>query len=267
MHVKEHPGAPDGFFAAEADGLRWLAEPRAVPVVEVIDVGPDALAIEELTETRADAAAARRFGAQLARLHDAGAPAFGFSPSPTAWFGPLTSPFSVPVTEHREFSAFWAHDRLEPVARRCARTLGGAGSAVVTKAIDVIASGAFDGVAGQGREQPSRVHGDLWQGNVLWTAQGATLIDPSAHGGHRLEDLAMLTLFGTPHLDQILSGYEQAHPMPATWREDLPAHLFFGLLAHVQLFGTGYAAQAVDTAHRIIDRARALAAQHRKEHA
>jgi fructosamine-3-kinase len=28
------------------------------------------------------------------------------------------------------------------------------------------------------------------------------LIDPAAHGGHRESDLAMLALFGLPHLDR-----------------------------------------------------------------
>ena len=46
--------------------------------------------------------------------------------------------------------------------------------------------------------------------------------------------------------------------MPAGWREDLPAHLFFGLLAHVALFGGGYAEQAVTAARRITARAQQL---------
>ena len=32
----------------------------------------------------------------------------------------------------------------------------------------------------------------------MWTAEGAVLIDPAAHGGHRETDLAMLALFGCP---------------------------------------------------------------------
>ena len=43
---------------------------------------------------------------------------------------------------------------------------------------------------------PARLHGDLWAGNLLWTADGGVLIDPAAHGGHRETDLAMLALFG-----------------------------------------------------------------------
>ena len=45
-------------------------------------------------------------------------------------------------------------------------------------------------------EPPSRIHGDLWSGNVLWSGGRGWLIDPAAHGGHRETDLAMLDLFG-----------------------------------------------------------------------
>ena len=44
-------------------------------------------------------------------------------------------------------------------------------------------------------DKPARIHGDLWSGNVMWTADSgqseAVLIDPAAHGGHREEDLAI----------------------------------------------------------------------------
>ena len=42
---------------------------------------------------------------------------------------------------------------------------------------------------------------------------GGVLIDPAAHGGHRETDLAMLALFGAPHLEEILAGYQEAHPL------------------------------------------------------
>lgn len=258
-HRKSRPGAPPGFFTAEAAGLAWLAEPAAVPVVRVLAADDHGLDLEHLDAVPADAAAARRFGAQLARLHDAGAPAFGWAPAPRAWFGPLEAPFPVPTAPRADFCVFWAEDRLRPLLQRTAPLLGDEGARVVEAAIAVIAGGAFDGIAGQGREAPARVHGDLWSGNLLWTATGGTLIDPAAHGGHRLEDLALLTLFGAPHQEEILGGYAEEHPMPDTWREDLPAHLFFALLAHVDLFGTGYAADALRTAQRIRRRAEEIA--------
>jgi fructosamine-3-kinase len=256
--VKNSPNAPTGYFAAEAAGLRWLAEPGAVPVVPVLEDGRDSLRLERLESVPPSTEAARTFGAQLARLHDAGAPGFGWTPADGAWFGPLEGHFAVATAAHDDFPGYWADDRLRPLADKVTRALGVDGHDAVDEAIDLIADGAFDGIGGEGTEEPSRVHGDLWSGNLLWTADGVTLIDPAAHGGHRLEDLAMLSLFGAPHLEAVFEGYEAEHPMPEDWEQDLPAHLFFGLLAHVHLFGEAYVDQAISTARAIIDRAEQL---------
>ncbi len=59
-------------------------------------------------------------------------------------------------------------------------------------------------------EPPARLHGDLWNGNVLWgTEQRVWVIDPAAHGGHRETDLAMLALFGLPHLPRVMDAYAE----------------------------------------------------------
>ena len=47
--VKARAGAPPGFFACEAAGLRWLTVPGGPRVVEVVDVGPGSLTLERLT--------------------------------------------------------------------------------------------------------------------------------------------------------------------------------------------------------------------------
>jgi fructosamine-3-kinase len=59
------------------------------------------------------------------------------------------------------------------------------------------AAGDFDNADG-----PVRLHGDLWTGNVMWTSDGAVLVDPAAHGGQRETDLAMLALFGGGYVRQ-----------------------------------------------------------------
>ncbi|AXK46473.1 fructosamine kinase [Brachybacterium saurashtrense] len=256
--VKTASNAPKGYLAAEAAGLRWLAEPGAAAVVEVLEEGKEELRLARLESTTPTPEAARAFGAALARLHDAGAPGFGWSPADPAFFGPAEDPFPVSTAVEAEFATYWAEERLRPLADKVTRTLGAEGHDTVDEAIDLIADGAFDGVSGQGAEEPARVHGDLWSGNLVWTAEGATLIDPAAHGGHRLEDLAMLSLFDAPHLEEIFEGYTEEHPLPGDWEQDLPAHLLFGLLAHVHLFGEAYVDQTIGTAEAIIARAEEL---------
>ena len=256
--LKLRKSAPDGFFAAEAAGLRWLAEPGVVPVVDVIEHGADFLQLRRLEEVGPSAEAAAAFGRDLARLHDAGAPGFGWSPAPQSFFGPLDNPFEVPAESVGDFTDYWAEQRLRPLVTAVAGDLTGEDRATVASAIDAIASGVFAGICGEDEEAPARVHGDLWAGNLMWTPDGVTLIDPAAHGCHRLEDLALLGLFGASYLDEIYSGYEQEHPMLDGWRNDLPVHSFFALLAHIRLFGRGFLGQTVRAARSIIARAEQL---------
>ena len=68
---------PEGFFASEAAGLRWLGEAGAVAVPEVIVALPDLLALDWVEPGEPTPEAAERFGRELADLHRAGAPAFG----------------------------------------------------------------------------------------------------------------------------------------------------------------------------------------------
>lgn len=258
--IKQRTGAPPGFFAAEASGLAWLAEPDVVPVVNVIDHDEQALRLERIDETTPNARSAAEFGRRLARLHDSGAPAFGWAPAEPAWFGPLDSPFEVGVASCDSFTDFWVELRLTSLASAITDRVSAEDDATITSAIESIATGAFDGISGQDTEPPARVHGDLWAGNLMWTPEGCTLIDPAAHGGHRLEDLALLALFGSPFLDEIYTGYAAEHPLPEGWQSDLPAHSFFALLAHVKLFGAGFRGQTLTAARAITARAAELGA-------
>ena len=108
--------------------------------------------------------------------------------------------------------------------------------AVIERLADRVAAGAFDT-----GEPPARLHGDLWSGNVLWTAQEAVLIDPAAHGGHRETDLAMLALFGAPHLERVLAAYDEAAPLADGWHDRVLLHQVHPLLLHAVLFGGSYA--------------------------
>jgi fructosamine-3-kinase len=83
---------------------------------------------------------------------------------------------------------------------------------------------------------------------VLWSGDRGWLIDPAAHGGHRETDLAMLDLFGAPHLDRILAGYNDTAPLAAGWRDRIPLHQLHPLLVHACLFGSSYREGVVSAA-------------------
>ena len=86
------------------------------------------------------------------------------------------------------------------------------------------------------------VHGDLWNGNVLMSNEGAVLIDPSAWIGERAVDLAMMRLFGG-FPEQFWHAYETHYPIPKSIEAALPFYQIYYLLVHVHLFGAHYLEQ------------------------
>jgi fructosamine-3-kinase len=229
--------------AAEAAGLGWLAVPGGPPVPEVLALDGPRLVTTYVPPGRPSAAAAADLGRRLATLHAAGAEAFGTGPpgAPVdAWIGhaPMRN---VPGDG---WASWYAEHRVAPYLRaaRDAGDLTAAETAVVERVCERLPE-----LAGP-PEPPARLHGDLWSGNVLWSTKGAWLIDPAAHAGHRETDLAMLALFGCPHLDAVLAAYADTAPLAPGWGERVPLHQLFPLLVHVVLFGRGYAGQAVAAA-------------------
>ena len=79
---------------------------------------------------------------------------------------------------------------------------------------------------------------------------GGVLIDPMAYGGHAETDLAMLSLFGHPLLEEVLLGYDEASPLADGWRERVGLHQLAPLLLHCVLFGGWYLDETVAMARR-----------------
>jgi fructosamine-3-kinase len=95
-------------------------------------------------------------------------------------------------------------------------------------------------------EPPARLHGDLWAGNRLVGAGGASwLVDPAAHGGHREFDLAMMRLFGGFGAD-CFAAYEEVSPLEPGWQARVPLHQLAPLVVHAIKFGGGYAGATAD---------------------
>ena len=225
--------APAGLaaaFAAEASSLRWLAEADAVPVPEVLAVTGEALVISMIPPGHASPSAAFGFGTGLARMHAAGAAEFG-----APWLGFIAS-LPLDNTPAAAWPQWYARRRLQPYLEMAvdAGALRPEDGRLVEAVIDRI-----DSLVGPA-EPPSRIHGDCWAGNVLWSDDRGWLIDPAAHGGHRETDLAMLALFGAPYLDRILAGYNDTVPLAPGWRSRVPLHQLHPLLVHACLFGASY---------------------------
>lgn len=234
--TKRRADAPHGFFKAEAAGLAWLGAAGGARVAAVISVSATHIELERIGESSPTAAAARAFGRDLARTHAAGADAFGAPPEGhdgSLYIGNREMPRVTADT----WGAFYAAARVEPFLDPAvaAGNLHRDEADAVRRAYEAIAAGAFDDGA-----PPARIHGDLWAGNVLFGTDGVVMIDPAAHGGHAETDLAMLALFGAPHLHEIVAGYQEAAPLRDGWHDRIPVHQLHPLAVHAVGHGRAY---------------------------
>jgi len=238
--MKTLPHAPEDFFTDEADGLRWLgdAASRGAQVPAVLGADHECLIIRWVEPGKQSVDAATAFGRELAATHAAGADQFGLGRD--GYIGKLPLPNRPTDT----WAEFYAVRRVLPYLK-LARDRGAVEEedaatieAVIARLPELVPT-----------EPPARLHGDLWNGNVLWGLDGRVwLIDPAAYGGHREVDLAMLALFGLPHLPRVLDAYTEVAPLVDGWQDRAALHQIFPLLVHACHFGGGYAARAAQAA-------------------
>ncbi|HEU5485738.1 MAG TPA: fructosamine kinase family protein [Microlunatus sp.] len=247
--TKSRPTAPDA-YPAEAAGLAWLAAagPGSARIVGVVDVSPERLVLERLQPSPPRRQAAVDFGHALAITHAAGAAAYGAPPDGWAADGYIgTQPLTLRPEDR--WGAFYAEQRMLPYAAAAARigNLSAPGRSLVDRVAERLHDGTYDD------DRPvARIHGDLWAGNVIFTADDVVLIDPAAHGGHGLTDLAMLHLFGAPELRAISDAYADAAGLPADWPTLIGLHQLHPLLVHAVSHGPSYGAEAEAVAARYV---------------
>lgn len=229
------PGQPASFYAHEVAGLKALGQ--AVNVPEVIATGEidhDAYLVLEFLEI--GDGSQYELGQAVARVHRVTAPKFGFEQSN------LVARLPKDNTWQTDWTTFYLNQRLDPLVARA--TAHGLWNASRQTAYQRVRQAIVD----ENRErtiQPSLLHGDLWAGNYLFTADGVpTLIDPDVLYGDREFDLAMTTIFGG-FTAEFYRGYQDAYPLTAGYTERLPHYQLYYLLAHLNLFGETYG-EAVD---------------------
>lgn len=233
VFVKTHERPPPHFYAREAEGLAFLRDARAVRIPEVKAQTPTLLALEWIESGPRRADFDEQLGRQLAALHRTGAPCFGF----------VHLNYIGSLPQENDARASWpelyAEQRLRPMARR-ARDQGTLSRAQVSR-VEALCS-RLPELCGPS-EAPSRVHGDLWSGNVMSDDTGApVLVDPAVYGGEREMDLAMLELFGSPSA-RFFAAYADVYPHKLGRSERVALYQVYPLLVHVCLFGAGYVPQ------------------------
>lgn len=243
LFLKSNDHAPLHLFEREAEGLAWLAETKTLRVPRVLGVGrslrpngPGWLLLEWIPPSPKTNRTDEALGAGLAQLHafeqhSLSAPADNF-------IGPLPQSNRRRVT----WTEFYFEERLLPLLDR-ALTRGIAPAR--WRARFARLGGALPSLVGE--PVLSRLHGDLWAGNVL-TGPGGTpyLIDPACSVGHREVDLAMMQLFGG-FSPRVFAAYDAIFPRDRGAEDRVPLYQLYPLLVHVNLFGGSYASM-VDAA-------------------
>jgi fructosamine-3-kinase len=233
IFLKTHPDPPRGMFEAEARGLRWLAEASAIRIPRVValsDEQPAYLALELLTPAKRRPDFDETLGRSLAALHAFGAPTFGLDHD--NFIGRLAQS-NVAVDDWASF--YWA-SRLEPQLRLA--TDRGLIDGETGSRFNTLRRLLSERVGPE--EPPSRLHGDLWGGNLHVDETGQPcLIDPAAYGGHREIDLAMMRLFGG-FGERVFAAYNDAWPLAPGAGDRVSLYQLYPLMVHVNLFGGSY---------------------------
>ena len=272
-----------GRIAYEVAGLAWLAEASdpGAAVVPVLDHGATWLEEPRVVSVSPSAQDAEAFGRALAYTHAAGATHLGAAPDGyvgDGWMGEahLALPErpsarseasdanradcaeATPASSPREsWGAFYARERIAPYLD--ARVFTASERHLIERLCERLDSGDLDhgqprlvadAIARREDVGAARTHGDLWNGNVMWTPGGAVLIDPAAQGGHAEEDLAALAVFGCPHYERILAAYNEASPLEDGWRERTALHQAHIIMIHCAVFGRAYVPDAVAITRR-----------------
>ena len=179
-------------------------------------------------------------GKDLARLHRATAPAFGWGED--NWIGPSRQ-FNA---WNNDWVAFFRSSRLEPQIR-WAREKGlklGEADALLRDLTPF-----FNAYT----PSPSLLHGDLWAGNAGFLKDGTPVIyDPASYYGDREADLALTELFGgfpAPFYE----GYTSQWPLDAGYSVRKDLYNLSHLLNHFTLFGGGYGRQAETVVRKLLE--------------
>lgn len=238
LFVKTNSNAPKGMFEAEARGLRWLEEAGAIRIPKAIalsDSNPAYLALELLTPGKRSPRFDETLGRGLAALHSFGAPSFGLDHD--NYIGRLHQS-NRPA---EDWASFYWTSRLEPQLRLASdRGLIDDGARASFGALEAVLAERVGAP-----EPPSRLHGDLWGGNLHADQDGEpVLIDPAVYGGHREIDLAMMRLFGG-FGERVFAAYEEARPLAPGARQRVSLYQLYPLLVHVNLFGGAYVGSAL----------------------
>ncbi|QSP93998.1 fructosamine kinase family protein [Marinobacter salinisoli] len=234
-HLKANTSGYSDALMCEAEGLEslrsalQLAGVSALRIPEVFSVSHRELAMTAIGSRPAREESLRLLGEGLARLHHIKQTRYGWhrdnyiglAPQPNGW--------------HQTWGTFFVHQRLSfQVGRIRNSTLRQRFSESLDR-YGVELAAWFDTHCAQ----PSLLHGDLWNGNVLFDDDGPWLIDPAVYCGDREADLAMTEMF-SGFGAAFYQAYDRINPRTEVYPRKRDIYNLYHYLNHYNLFGAGY---------------------------
>lgn len=227
--VLVQPHQTEAFYTHEIEGLQLLSQAALVPqVIASGTLADNAYLI--LSWLTTGTGSQRDLGHLVAHVHQIHATQFGFDHD-------VVGKLPKHNTWQANWGDFYVHQRLEPLAKRAEQH--GLWSANRQAHFDRLCQLILTFYRTHSATA-SLLHGDLWAGNYLFTADGKpALIDPDVLYGDREFDLAMTTIFGGFDAD-FYAGYQDVYPLTPGTKDRLPWYQLYYLMAHLNLFGESY---------------------------
>lgn len=240
--LKWNVSAPEGMFETEAKGLELLAAAGSeLRIPKTLYFAPHLLLLEWVPSHTGGhhARASREFGEALARLHSVSDDSFGLH------FNNYIGQLPQSNKRHKNWADFFVLERIEPQLKLAVD------ESKLPAAIARQAEIMYNKLGGIFPEEPpALLHGDLWSGNYMFTAQGQPCIyDPAVYFGHREMELAMTRLFGG-FSPGFYKAYESVMPPEPGFNERIELYQLYPVLMHANLFDGHYCEQATKIIRR-----------------
>jgi fructosamine-3-kinase len=237
---KTNPVPGSDNLLCEADGLARLEQALdaagigALKVPARLQVTAECLTLNRIDNRTPEPAQLQLLGQSLAQLHLTSAQALAeprWGLERDNWIG--RSPQRNGWAE--DWGQFFVERRLQYQIDRIA-------DAALRRRFSARLAAAHNGLVAflnAGAPTPALVHGDLWNGNVLFERDRVWLIDPAIYFGDPEVDLAMTEMFGG-FGSAFRAAYTRERPLSPDYPLKRSIYNLYHYLNHLNLFGSAY---------------------------
>lgn len=241
--LKWNAHAPDDMFLKEAAGLREMSLAGTSLVIPKViwsketDETPGLLLMEFLSGPASTTGFDEKLGQGIAQMHRKTAANFGFYHD--NYCGTTVQKNAWTNT----WPEFYAQNRIHSLVLRIKsqRGMSSEDQRIYDRLIDRLPQLLSH------ETSPSLIHGDLWSGNYMYTANGTALIDPACYYADREMELGMMKLFGGFSV-RVWDAYQSEFPLLPEWKQRIQLYQLYHILNHYLLFGGSYGWQALEIA-------------------